>query len=472
MGLRNPFRIDVDPETDAVTWGDYGPDAGAPSAERGPLGYVEWQTTGIDKPMNGGWPYCTGDKFNYNEWNFATATPGDVVRLCGRRREQLALEHRPGDRAAGHPRDALLRRQQHPPAVARADRLLARRWPGPDGRPGLPLRRRQPVDDEVPRVLGRQGLLRRVLAGLPRGVQRPVAQRPRDHINHFLPNTALETNGQAITDSPMDLEFGPDGSLYVLDYGDGFFRANPDAGLYRIDYTPGNKAPTARISADPISSSTAPLTVAFTARVHRPRGRRTDVRVGLRRRRDVRRDRRRREPHLHDARQVHRPAPRHRRPGQAGHHEHVDQRRQRRTDGQHQHAERRLLRLGPGRARHGHDVRPRGRDATACARVTWTFGLGPRRPRPPAEPGHGMPVAIPTPADATQHGETENIFGVVVLTYTDAGANGVPAATTTQLTDPQPEAAAGRVGRRGGGCGDHRRRHGQRPAQGDVLRRR
>ena len=56
--------------------------------------------------------------------------------------------------------------------------------------------------------------------------------------SHFLPNTALETNGQAITDSPMDLEFGPDGSLYVLDYGDGFFRANPDAGLYRIDYTP------------------------------------------------------------------------------------------------------------------------------------------------------------------------------------------------------------------------------------------
>ena len=86
---------------------------------------------------------------------------------------------------------------------------------------------------------------------------------PVDHITHFLPNAALETNGQAITDSPIDIEFGPDGSLYVLDYGDGFFRANPDAGLYRIDYSPGNKAPTARISADPISSSGVPLTVDF-----------------------------------------------------------------------------------------------------------------------------------------------------------------------------------------------------------------
>ena len=48
MGLRNPFRIDVDPETNAVSWGEYGPDAGAPSAQRGPMGYVEWMTTAID----------------------------------------------------------------------------------------------------------------------------------------------------------------------------------------------------------------------------------------------------------------------------------------------------------------------------------------------------------------------------------------------------------------------------------------
>ena len=44
IGLRNPFRIDVDPETGAVTWGDYGPDAGTASDLRGPMGYVEWQT--------------------------------------------------------------------------------------------------------------------------------------------------------------------------------------------------------------------------------------------------------------------------------------------------------------------------------------------------------------------------------------------------------------------------------------------
>ena len=34
----------------------------------------------------------------------------------------------------------------------------------------------------------------------------------------------------------MDIEFGPDGALYVLEYGDGYFAENPDAQLARIDF--------------------------------------------------------------------------------------------------------------------------------------------------------------------------------------------------------------------------------------------
>ncbi|GMA30416.1 PQQ-dependent sugar dehydrogenase [Litorihabitans aurantiacus] len=73
-GLRNPFRMAVDPESGAVTWGDYGPDSGVASAERGPMGYVEWQST--TESLFGGWPYCHGPNANYNNWDFATATGG------------------------------------------------------------------------------------------------------------------------------------------------------------------------------------------------------------------------------------------------------------------------------------------------------------------------------------------------------------------------------------------------------------
>ncbi|MFC7639935.1 PQQ-dependent sugar dehydrogenase [Streptosporangium lutulentum] len=83
MGLRNPFRMDVDPETGTVSWADYGPDAGAPDAARGPLGYVEWNVTPIGEPMNGGWPYCTGDNFNYNDWDFAASAAREWFDCAG-----------------------------------------------------------------------------------------------------------------------------------------------------------------------------------------------------------------------------------------------------------------------------------------------------------------------------------------------------------------------------------------------------
>ena len=41
----------------------------------------------------------------------------------------------------------------------------------------------------------------------------------------------------------IDMEVGPDGKLYLLEYGSGWFTKNPDAGLSRIDYNAGNMAP-------------------------------------------------------------------------------------------------------------------------------------------------------------------------------------------------------------------------------------
>ena len=59
----------------------------------------------------------------------------------------------------------------------------------------------------------------------------------RDYIKEFRLNrpngTRLEEirHVPAFVDNPMDMEFGPDGALYVLEYGDGFFSENPDAQL-------------------------------------------------------------------------------------------------------------------------------------------------------------------------------------------------------------------------------------------------
>jgi hypothetical protein len=42
--------------------------------------------------------------------------------------------------------------------------------------------------------------------------------------------------GSIKTNYMIDLEVGPDGRLYGLEYGTGWYTKNPDAGLFRIDY--------------------------------------------------------------------------------------------------------------------------------------------------------------------------------------------------------------------------------------------
>ena len=75
-------------------------------------------------------------------------------------------------------------------------------------------------------------------------------------INDFTPNFTYTR--------PMDMTFGPDGSMYLLEWGTGFGGGNPDSGLYRIDYVKGSRAPIARASATP-DSGAVPLTVQFSS---------------------------------------------------------------------------------------------------------------------------------------------------------------------------------------------------------------
>ena len=86
---------------------------------------------------------------------------------------------------------------------------------------------------------------------------------------------------------------------------------------------------------------------------------------------------------------------------------------------------------------------PEDGTATVCSRVSWTFGLGHDAHAHPLSQGTGCQFAIPTPADATEHGETENIFGVVVIRYTDGGANGVAPATSERslILNPKSQEA-------------------------------
>ena len=77
----------------------------------------------------------------------------------------------------------------------------------------------------------------------------------RDYIKEFRLNDKRRLRGifpfTTFVDNPMDMEFGPDGALYVLEYGDGFFAENPDAQLSKINFVRGNRTPVVKVAATP-----------------------------------------------------------------------------------------------------------------------------------------------------------------------------------------------------------------------------
>jgi PKD repeat protein len=252
---------------------------------------------------------------------------------------------------------------------------------------------------------------------------------PVTKIENFLPNGAVTSRVVPPWDGTMDMEFGPDGSLYVLDYGSSYFRANPEAGLYRVDWAPGNKAPQASFTTTPGSSSSAPLPVTFDAGASvDPEG------TALTYDWDFTND------GTFDA------------TGVTASYTYTEvgayTARLRVTDasGKTSVVSRQVTvgNQAPSVAISTPDGGffdwgqavgwavttndPEEGSATACERVSMTFGLGHSTHAHPVSTGSGCSGIWATPVDAPEHGEAENIFGLIVAQYTDAGAAGVPAA--------------------------------------------
>ena len=171
MGFRNPFRFTVDPETGWVLGADYGPDASTTVANRGPQGSVEYNV--LTKPGNYGWPYCIRDNTAVQRLQLRDLDVRRQVRLR-RAGQRLAQQHGPDQPSARHRRDRLdgLQRDR----LARSRPRHGRR---PDGRPALPLRREPGLEPQVPGVLRRQVVHRRVEQRLDQD-RRPQLDRRHD----------------------------------------------------------------------------------------------------------------------------------------------------------------------------------------------------------------------------------------------------------------------------------------------------
>ncbi|WP_405057577.1 carbohydrate-binding protein [Kribbella sp. NBC_01505] len=246
MGFRNPFRMSVDKATGIVYLGDYGPDAGVTNPNRGPNGQVEFDR--ITAPGNFGWPYCTGTNTTdetYNDYQFPSGPSGAKFNCAAG-----ATNNSP--RNTG--------RTTLPPAQPAWIRYAGDAGTPPEFGNG---------GSESP--MG--GPVYRYDANLNSPVKFPASLNGRYFAGELGRQwiKAIEVTGSGgvgdIGAFPwngtqvMDMAFGPDGALYVLDYGTG---GNNQA-LWRIEYIGAqNRNPVAKAAGTPTSGG-RPLTVAFSS---------------------------------------------------------------------------------------------------------------------------------------------------------------------------------------------------------------
>ncbi len=315
MGFRNPFRITLDKD-DVAYVSDYSPDSQTPANFRGPAGTGRFEI--VREPANYGWPLCYKTDLGYYKWDFETGAPLPLG----------APEHHDCDNPSRGPENASrwvasggptvepglefgppitnpeiwysYRDNQGPPNGPQGTPCFAGyngSWngilpPAPGGTPspcprvfpelftggvgphGTAPYNYDPVNPnptKFPPYWDGAFMIGEFTQDTMREV-RLDSQNRVFKINNALPCGAAPVNPLTrpfLCDNPMDMEFGRDGTFYLLTYGDGFFAINPDAAMERFEYVKGLRPPLVSISATP-TSGPAPLTVAFTSTASDP----------------------------------------------------------------------------------------------------------------------------------------------------------------------------------------------------------
>jgi cytochrome c551/c552 len=209
----------VDQKNSYLYWGEVGPDAANDSFDtRGPRGYDE--VNQARKAGYFGWPYFVGNNYPYHAYNYITGESGPAFN------------------------------PQKPENHSRNNTGLV------DLPPAQPAFIWYPYahSPEFPDV-GTGG--RNAMAGpvyytdmFPEATRYPDYYNGKlfiyDWIRGWIKAVTLQPNGDFEQMEPfmehtqlhncIDMEVGPDGKLYLLEYGTAWFAKNPDAGLSRIDY--------------------------------------------------------------------------------------------------------------------------------------------------------------------------------------------------------------------------------------------
>ncbi len=233
MGNRNPWRLTIDSKTGWLYWGEVGPDGSVDKEGRGPKAYDEFNIA--KQSGNYGWPYFVADNKAYWDYDFATQKSGEKFDPAH------PVNNSPNNTGKTSLPPATPAMIWYPYAASEEFPLLES---GGRSATGGPIYHRSDFKNPArPYPAYYEG--KWFVTDWVRGWIMAITLDENGYyrsMERFLP--ALQLKGA------IDMKFGPDGSLYVLEYGNGYFKDNPEAELIRIEYNGGNRKPIVQAAAD------------------------------------------------------------------------------------------------------------------------------------------------------------------------------------------------------------------------------
>uniref|UniRef100_UPI00359440E3 PQQ-dependent sugar dehydrogenase n=1 Tax=Pricia sp. TaxID=2268138 RepID=UPI00359440E3 len=239
MGDRNPWRLSIDSETGYLHWGEVGPDAGVDSKQSGPMGFDEFNVA--REAGNYGWPFIIGNNRPYNRYDYATGTFMPMSYFD----PEAPINDSPNN-------TGLRKLPRAKPALIAYPYKVSEEWPilGSAARSavGGPIFRAADFDPDAPRVFPDYYEGKWLVTDYVRNWIMVISMNEeRTKVQSIEPLVPLE---QLSHKQPLDMDFGPSGDLYLIEYGTG-----NQGRLSKIRYNAGNRAPIAIANAEPLTGN-------------------------------------------------------------------------------------------------------------------------------------------------------------------------------------------------------------------------
>jgi len=251
MGHRNPYRISVDSKRGYVYWGDVGPDAREDQlATRGPRGHDEMNQA--REAGNFGWPLFIADNKPYMDYDYATGESGitfDPEKPINDSDNNTGLRELPPAQPA-YVYYPYAETSEFPQVGTGGRNAMA----GPtyysdeyENGGGLP----SYYDGKV------------IIYEWMRGWMMAIHLFDDGSVNKMEPFASdIKVNNL------IDMEMGPDGRMYLLEYGSGWFTANDNSALSFVEFNGGNRPPVIDNFIVDNTSGKLPLTINASVEAH------------------------------------------------------------------------------------------------------------------------------------------------------------------------------------------------------------